>query len=135
MSVDEYYGARIQKILAHPRYGPAMEDAVSRAAVLVLDYHSHRGDDRFCVSISERQSGAIELLDVGLDNLRELVHIEGFGQGAKNCLPLCSGLSRALTQHYGLASAPLVYLYGGPVSATSGPATSGPPPTNGGGTP
>ena len=130
MSGEDVFAGLIQKILEHPRYGPAMEEAVSREAVLVIDYHSHRGDDRYCAAISEKQGGALEVLDLGLTNLRELVHIEGFGRGAENCLPLCSALARSLSAHYGLAGMPLIYLDGKPLEATGDPRS-----TNGGGSP
>jgi hypothetical protein len=122
------YERLIQRILEHPRYAPAMENAVADGAKLVLDYHSHRGDGHWCVSICEKQEGAIEVLDVGLGNLRELVHIEGFGRDAESCLPLCGDLATALERHYGLRTPPLVYRDGKPLADSGGAE-----PANGGG--
>ena len=120
MNPQDRYSLLVDRILEHPRYGPAMEEATGRDATLVLNYHSHQGDERHCVSICEKQEGAIELLDVGLGNLRELVHVEGFGRGEDECLPLCGELARALTKHYGLGQSPLIYLNGEPVGSGAG---------------
>lgn len=114
MSARDRYGALLARILEHPRYGPAMEEAVARQATLVLNYHSHQGNERFCVSICEKLEGAIEVLDIGLGKLRELVHVEGFGSSREDYLPLCGELARALVSHYGLAKPPLLYLEGEP---------------------
>ena len=104
----------IDKILEHPSYGPAMASAVEERSTLVLNYHTHGPESGYCVSICKKTPPLLNLANEGSD-LRELVHIRGFGQSEEQCLPLSGGFGRALQQHYELPHAPEIYLNGEPL--------------------
>lgn len=101
-------------IEAHPRYGPDMRAAVAEGVPLVLNYHSHNGSS-WCVSICAKHTNAYELLTKGLEDLRELVHIEGFGSSKENGRKLCEALSITLLAHYELERLPELYLESKPM--------------------
>jgi hypothetical protein len=109
----------IQTIVSHPTYGPAMETAVGSLVPLVLDYHTHKGEESYCVSIRGRIENPVQLLTSGAETLNELVHIEGFGRSREDCLPLCEAFSKALCDHYQLATPPEIYLDGQPVNPST----------------
>ena len=111
------FDALIQQIVEHSTYGPAMEAAMAGNAPLVLNYHNHVGESSYCVSICARVPNPIKLLDTGEETLEELVHIQGFGQGEADCVPLTKGFSEALCKHYKIERRPDIYLNGKPLPA------------------
>lgn len=110
----------VQKIAAHPRYGPAVADAARRGAPLILNYHSHGNPADFCVSVCAREPNPLQLFGQE-DPLFELAHIKGFGRSREECVPLCGPLGAALQAHYALAQPPEIYLNGRPYPASSLP--------------
>lgn len=104
----------IQKITEHDTYGPAMQQAVAEGADLVLNFHSHQGNERFCVSICARELSPIKILISEKDPLDELVHIEGMAQSEEDFEPLCAAFSNALCAHYGLKEPFELYFQGEP---------------------
>lgn len=114
---DEAFEEITQKIEAHPRYGPAMRQAVAEKADLVLNYHNHgpTGPEGYCVSICKRGVDDSPMGLMGLnENLEELVHIKGFGRDEGDCIPLSAALGRALKSYYLLRDEPEIYLNGKP---------------------
>ena len=110
----------VQKIVEHAKYGPAMQGALARNALLVLNYHNHRGESDYCVSICAREASPVQLFDASEGTLEELVHIRGFGQDEGDCLPLTKAFSEALCKHYKIETPPDVYLNGKPLPASFG---------------
>ncbi len=107
----------IQKIVDHSKYGPAMEEAVAGHVPLVLNYHSHVGESSYCVSICAKVHNPVKLLDTGEETLEELVHIQGFGKGEADCIPLTRAFSEVLCKHYKIERRPDIYLNGKPLPA------------------
>lgn len=107
----------VQKIAAHPRYGPAVAGAAAQGARLVLNYHSHGSPMDYCVSVCVRALNPLKLFGQE-DPLQELAHVRGFGRTQEECLPLCTELGAALQSHYRLAQAPEILLNGGPCPAS-----------------
>lgn len=98
----------------HATYGPAMRAAVAEGTPLVLNYHDHGGQGTYCVSICAKHTAALDLLTKGIEDLRELVHVEGFGPNLEECRPRCEALAVVLLDHYDLEKLPEVYLNGEP---------------------
>lgn len=96
----------------HATYGPDMRAAVAEGVPLVLNYHDHGGKGAYCVSICAKHTAAFDLLTKGVEDLREIVHIEGFGPTLEDCRPRCEALAVTLLGHYELESLPEVYLNG-----------------------
>ena len=114
------FDALVQKIAEHSKYGPAMQGAMAGNAPLVLNYHNHLGESSYCVSICAREHNPVKLLDTGEETLEELAHIQGFGKGEADCLPLTKAFSEALCKHYKIERPPDIYLNGKPLPASSG---------------
>ncbi|MEX1025258.1 MAG: hypothetical protein WD226_09290 [Planctomycetota bacterium] len=107
----------LQLIDEHPAYGPAMRKAVDAGVPLVLNYHDHGGQGTYCVSIAAKETAAFDLLMKGVENLRELAHVEGFGPNVEECRPRCEALAVTLLAHYELERLPEIYLNGEPAPA------------------
>ena len=110
----------IQKILVHSKYGPAMEQAVAGNVPLVLNYHNHLGESRYCLSVCARAQSPVKLLDTDQETLEELVHIEEFGKSEADCLPLTKAFSEALCEHYEVERPPDIYLNGKHLPSSTG---------------
>lgn len=109
----------IEMIETHPRYGPALSQAVSRGLPLVLNYHTHSDVESYCVSICVKMGYPVAFFE-GMDGLlEELVHVREFGGTVDDCVPLTSTLSAELHAHYGLEQAPELYLNGKPLEETA----------------
>ncbi len=102
----------VQKILIHSKYGPAMEKALAGDDALVLNYHNHRGESSYCVSICAKLQTPVKLPSTDQETLEELVHIEGFGKSEADCLPLTKAFSEALCRHYEIEGPLEIYLNG-----------------------
>lgn len=107
----------ITLIEEHPRYGPALKEAVEARAKLVLNYHTHGDPASYCVAICAAEPNPIQVLGSGED-LRELAHVQGIGTSEDDCLPLMATLGGELSEHYGLERNPLIYLNGEPLRAS-----------------
>jgi hypothetical protein len=107
----------MQLIDQHGSYGPAITEAIEKGVPLILNYHDHGGQGAFCVSICAKETAAIDLLMKGVEDLRELVHVEGFGPSIEECRPRCEALAVRLLAHYELPRMPEVYLNGEPAPA------------------
>ena len=107
----------IQKIDEHATYGPAMKKAAADGSNLVLNYHQHQGNDRYCVSICVKELSPIKILISEKEPLDELVHIEGVAETEDEYLPLCVAFSNALCEHYGLTESLELYFNGEPSPA------------------
>ncbi|HEX9795266.1 MAG TPA: hypothetical protein VGC54_14885 [Planctomycetota bacterium] len=107
----------LQKIEAHPRYGPGMRRAAGTGGRLALNYHSHGDPASFCVSICAVSANPLKIFGQE-DELEELVHVKEFGPGEAECVPLCLGLGGAIQEHYLLADRPEIWLNGKPYPVT-----------------
>jgi hypothetical protein len=108
------YEQLIELIEQHQNYGPAVRDAASRKARLVLNYHTHGPGTGFCVSICMQQTAVLPVFGQALP-MEELAHIRGIGKTEEQCLPLMQPLAEQLSNYYGLEVAPEIYLNGNPV--------------------
>lgn len=106
-----------EKIGAHPRYGPALAEAVAQGAPLILNYHTHGAPEDFCVSVCTRAPNPLQILGQG-EELIELAHVKSFGRTLEDCVPLCVALGEALAARYRLAQLPGIYLNGRPYPAS-----------------
>ncbi len=114
--MTDLFATMIEKIEAHPTYAPAMRTAVEQKRSLALDYHNHGNAESWCVSISAMVKDPTRLLQIGVPDLEELVHIKGIGTSAEQCLPFCRAFGRALSEHYKLEEPPTPFLNGQPVA-------------------
>ena len=120
MNESPKFEGLIQKILLHSKYGPAMEEALAGNVPLVLNYHNHRGESSYCVSICAKLQSPVKLLDTDQETLEELVHIEGFGKSEADCLPLAKAFSEALCKHYKIEGPLEIYLNGKHLPSSTG---------------
>ena len=107
----------IEKIEAHPTYGPAIQQAATEQWSLVLDYHNHGDPSAWCVAICTKQDNLIPLLG-GPEKLQELAHIRGLGRAEFECLSLMAPLGEELRAHYTLEQNPVIYLNGAPFESS-----------------
>ena len=114
--MTDFFAVLLQKIEAHETYGPAMRQAVEGERSLCLNYHSHGDPGSWCVSICAMQRDPTRLLQIGVPDLEELVHIRGIGKSADECIPFCSAFAEVLKGHYGLSEPPRPFLNGSPVN-------------------
>ena len=73
----------MEKLEAHPRYGPAMHEAVQAQEELVLNYHHHGDPSSWCVAICAREASPVAMLNLG-GEMRErapLTRRRGRGRG------------------------------------------------------
>lgn len=112
-TLDDYLDLLLERIRAHPVYGPNMRDAAERQDELVLDYHTHGPDHGYCVAI-RRRTLTLPLLRQTAP-LEELVHVQGVGRREDECVPLMSTLGRKLVDAYELEHAPVIHLNGEPL--------------------
>jgi hypothetical protein len=108
----------IRMIEEHATYGPALAVAVSRKLPLVLNYHTHGGEEAYCVSICTKMGYPVPFFENLEGALEELAHIKSFGRTAADCVPLTSVLSAELYEHFRLEGAPELYLNGKPLVAS-----------------
>lgn len=111
---EKFFDRLIEKIEAHPTYGPAVRQAASDGWPLILDYHNHGNPSSWCVAICTRQQNLIPLLGPP-EQLQELAHVSGLGRSQEDCLPLMGALSDELREHFELGTAPAIYLQGKPL--------------------
>ncbi len=117
----------MQLIDKHATYGPAMLEAIARGVPLVLNYHDHGGEGSYCVSICAKETAALDLLMKGVEDLRELVHVEGFGPNIEECRPRSEALAVTLMAHYELDRLPEIYLNGAPAPVDPAEPDQNPP--------
>jgi hypothetical protein len=108
----------IEQIEAHPRYAPAMRNAVDRRLPLALNYHTHQGIGTWCVSICTRVGTPVMFMEDQTAMLEELVHIRDFGRERGDCVRLTATLADELARHYGMEEKPELWLEGNPLSST-----------------
>ena len=108
----------MEKLEAHPRYGPAMHEAVKAKEELVLNYHHHGDPSSWCVAICARAASPVAMLNLG-GEMRELAHVTGLGGDAESCWPLMSNLAEELVVQYSLTTQPVIYRQGEPFEETS----------------
>ena len=120
MNESSKFEGLLQKIVHHSKYGPAMEEALANNIPLVLNYHNHRGESSYCVSICAELQSPVKLLDTDQATLDELVHIEGFGKNEADCLPLSEALSEALCGYYEIEGPLQIYLNGKHLPSSTG---------------
>lgn len=103
----------MEKLEAHPRYGPAMREAIEAKEELVLNYHHHGDPTSWCVAICARTPSPVSMLNLG-GEMRELAHVTGLGGEAEACGPLMGTLAEELVEHYSLQALPTIYRQGEP---------------------
>ncbi len=108
----------IEMIEGHPRYAPALKNAVERDLPLVLNYHTHQGVGTWCVSICTRMGFPVPFFEDQESMLEELVHIRSFGREKGDCIRLTSTLADELARHYEMNTKPELWLEGNPLSDT-----------------
>jgi len=108
------FSTLIEKIEEHATYGPALKNAAAEQRPMVLNFHRHQGNDRFCVSICTVELSPIKVLVSEKDALEELVHIEGMAESEEDYGPLCAAFSNALCEHYDLEQPFELYFNGEP---------------------
>ena len=55
-----------------------------------------------------------KLLQIGVPDLDELIHIKGIGSSEEQCLPFCRAFGERLQERYALGSCPAPFLNGLP---------------------
>lgn len=108
----------IELIEGHESYAPAMKRAVLQQLPIVLNYHTHSGEDSYCVSICSKMGFPVAFFEEMEGGLEELVHVREFGKTEADCVPLTSQLSGELMAHYKLEQAPEIFLNGKPLPTT-----------------
>lgn len=112
---DDFFATLLEKIQQHPTYDEALRSAIAQGRTLVLNYHSHGDPGQWCISISALQRDPEKLLQIGLPELDELVHVKGIGSSEEQCLPFCHAFAERLRDGYGLKELPMPMLNGRPV--------------------
>lgn len=109
----------IDRIEAHEKYGPAVREAATSGAALILNYHTHGGPAGYCVSICRRKPAGLPVLGQP-EPLEELAHIRGVGRTEQECVPLMTLFGERLQARYGLQAPPAIYLNGRPAPLQQG---------------
>jgi hypothetical protein len=105
----ENFDALIEKIRAHPTYGPAVADVAARKASLILNYHTHGPGHGYCVSLAELTGLPV----FGQPpQLKELAHIRGVAREESQCLPLMNLFAQRLQRAYQMETLPSIALNG-----------------------
>ena len=104
----------------HPKYGPAMRDAVARNLPLILNYHTHGGPSGYCVSIAAKTTDFSPFVGPFTDDAdpsKELAHIRKVGRTESECETILAAFAEALRERFGLREIPAYHLNGRPLGA------------------
>jgi ribosomal protein S13 len=107
----EVINSILDQVRIHPQYNQSIEDAVSTDLEISLNYHTHPGEDSYCVSIISDKIDLLALTE-NKQSFVELAHISGIGKSEEDCIPLMSYLGKKLKEVYLLKKLPDVYLNG-----------------------
>ena len=114
--MSSFFDTLLEKITTHPTYGPAMKQASGGGKSLVLNWHNHGDPGMWCVSICAKVADPNKILQIGIPDLEELVHVKGIGQTAEEGAQFCEIFGAVLKQHYALDHTPEPFLNGTPMA-------------------
>jgi hypothetical protein len=111
----------IELIEKHPTYNSALNNAIARELPLVLNYHTHTGEESYCVSICTKMGFPVAFFEEADGNLEELVHVRSFAKKREQCIPMLTELNKEMRQHYKLKMDLIYFLDGKPMDADNQP--------------
>ena len=101
----------LQKLKEHPKYHKNINDTVESQKSIILNYHIHPGESKYCVSILSKSLNHLDAKDEKF-TFEELAHIKGIGDLEESFVPLMSYFGEKLKSIYHLTRLPDLYLNG-----------------------
>ena len=101
----------LQMLEDHPKYSKNIRDAAESQQSIILNYHIHAGESKYCVSILSKSIKHLDMEDKK-STFKELAHIKGISDLESLFLPLMSYLGEKLKSIYHLTRLPDLYLNG-----------------------
>ena len=101
----------LQMLKEHPKYHKNIKDAAESQKSIILNYHIHPGESKYCVSILSKSANHLDAEDEK-STLEELAHIKGIGDLEESFVPLLSYFGEKLKSIYHLIRLPDLYLNG-----------------------
>jgi len=101
----------LQMLKEHPKYHKNIKDAAESQQSIILNYHIHPGESKYCVSILSKSVKHLDMEDEKSTS-EELAHIKGISDLEELFVPLMSYFGEKLKSIYHLTRLPDLYLNG-----------------------
>ena len=101
----------LQMLKGHPKYHKNIKDAAESQQSIILNYHIHPGESKYCVSILSKSVKDLDMEDEK-SKFEELAHIKGISDLEELFVPLMSYLGEKLKSIYHLTRLPDLYING-----------------------
>ena len=101
----------LQMLKEHPKYHKNIRDAAESQQSIILNYHIHPGESKYCVSILSKSVKDLDMEDEK-SKFEELAHIKGISDLEELFVPLMSYLGEKLKSIYHLTRLPDLYING-----------------------
>ncbi len=104
----------ISSLTVHPRYHRRIGETLAAGQNIILNYHHHSGESRYCVSVMTQNRNLAGLVDGTSIQWEELAHIKEVGRDESRVFPIMTNFGRLFKIQYGMNRLPDVYLNGKP---------------------
>ena len=101
----------LQMLKEHPKYHKNIKDAAESQQSIILNYHIHPGESKYCVSILSKSIKHLDMKDEESTS-KELAHIKGISDLEELFVPLMSYFGEKLKSIYHLTRLPDLYING-----------------------
>ena len=101
----------LQMLKEHPKYHKNIKDAAESQQSIILNYHIHPGESKYCVSIISKSIKHLDMEDEK-STFEELAHIKGISDLEELFVPLMSYFGEKLKSIYHLTRLPDLYKNG-----------------------
>ncbi|MBT3251927.1 MAG: hypothetical protein HN729_12610 [Candidatus Marinimicrobia bacterium] len=107
----------IEKCLYHltsnPSYSKKIKDAKNAGQEIILNYHTHSGESKYCISILTSARSLVSMMDqASTAKWEELAHIREVGDSIERFIPIMKSFGNLFKISFGLSKLPSVYLDG-----------------------
>ena len=107
----------IEKCLYHltsnPSYSKKIKDAKNAGQEIILNYHTHSGESKYCISILTSARSLVSMMDqASTAKWEELAHIREVGDSIERFFPIMKNFGSLFKISFGLSKLPSVYLDG-----------------------
>ena len=103
----------LYQLTSNPNYRKKIKNAKDAGQELILNYHTHSGESKYCISILTSTRNLVSMMDQSTTKKwEELAHIKEVGDSIERFLPITKSFGNLFKISFGLSKLPSVYLDG-----------------------
>ena len=103
----------LYQLTSNPNYSKKIKDTKDAGQEIILNYHTHSGESKYCISILASTDSLVSMMDhKGTAKWEELAHIREVGDSIERFFPIMKSFGSLFKLSFGLSKLPSVYLDG-----------------------